>query len=39
MLTQWRKILPVVDDRGQLIGIVDRFDLLQAVAEPDIRRG
>jgi CBS-domain-containing membrane protein/PII-like signaling protein len=32
MLAQKRKILPVVDEQGQLIGIVDRFDLLQAIA-------
>jgi CBS domain-containing protein len=38
MLAQRRKILPVVDGQGQLIGIVDRFDLLQAIAEPDVQR-
>jgi CBS domain-containing protein len=32
MLAQKRKILPVVDEQGRLIGIVDRFDLLQAIA-------
>jgi CBS domain-containing protein len=32
MLAQRRKILPVVDAQGRLIGIVDRFDLLQAIA-------
>ena len=32
MLGQRRKILPVVDAQGRLIGIVDRFDLLQAIA-------
>jgi CBS-domain-containing membrane protein len=33
MLAQRRKILPVVDAQGRLLGIVDRFDLLQAIAE------
>jgi CBS-domain-containing membrane protein/PII-like signaling protein len=32
MLAQRRKILPVVDAQGRLLGIVDRFDLLQAIA-------
>jgi CBS domain-containing protein len=32
MLAQRHKILPVVDDTGRLIGAVDRFDLLQAMA-------
>ena len=32
MLAQKHKILPVVDEQGRLIGIVDRFDLLQAIA-------
>lgn len=32
MLAQKRKILPVVDEQGRLIGIVERFDLLQAIA-------
>jgi CBS domain-containing protein len=36
MLAQRRKILPVVDAQGQLMGIVDRFDLLQAIAQPDV---
>ena len=35
MLAQKRKILPVVDEQGRLIGIVDRFDLLQAIAGRD----
>jgi CBS domain-containing protein len=39
MLAQRRKILPVVDDQGRLIGIVDRFDLLQALAGQDIQPG
>jgi CBS domain-containing protein len=33
MLAQQRKILPVVDAAGRLLGVVDRFDLLQAVAQ------
>jgi CBS-domain-containing membrane protein/PII-like signaling protein len=32
MLAQRRKLLPVVDAQGRLLGIVDRFDLLQAIA-------
>ena len=32
MLARRHKILPVVDDVGRLIGVVDRFDLLQAIA-------
>jgi CBS domain-containing protein len=32
MLAQRHKILPVVDDRGRLVGAVDRADLLRAVA-------
>jgi CBS domain-containing protein len=32
MLARKFKILPVVDAQGQLLGIVDRFDLLQAIA-------
>jgi CBS-domain-containing membrane protein/PII-like signaling protein len=32
MLARKFKILPVVDEQGRLIGIVDRFDLLQAIA-------
>jgi CBS domain-containing protein len=32
MLAQRRKILPVVDAQGRLLGIVDRFDLLHAIA-------
>ncbi len=39
MLAQQRKILPVVDGQGRLIGIVDRFDLLQAIAEPGVQHG
>lgn len=35
MLAQRHKILPVVDDAGRLIGVVDRFDLLQAIARLD----
>jgi CBS domain-containing protein len=36
MLAQRRKILPVVDDQGRLIGVVDRYDLLQAIASRDV---
>ena len=32
MLARKHKILPVVDTEGRLIGIVDSFDLLQAIA-------
>ena len=32
MLARRLKILPVVDEAGRLIGAVDRFDLLQAIA-------
>jgi CBS-domain-containing membrane protein/PII-like signaling protein len=32
MLARKFKILPVVDEQGRLIGVVDRFDLLQAIA-------
>jgi CBS domain-containing protein len=32
MLAQKHKVLPVVDPEGRLIGIADRFDLLQAIA-------
>lgn len=32
MLTRKHKVLPVVDTEGRLIGIADRFDLLQAIA-------
>src|SRR5262249_14550080 len=32
MLARRHKILPVVDTDGRLIGIADRFDLLQAIA-------
>jgi CBS domain-containing protein len=35
MLARKHKILPVVDAEGRLIGIADRFDLLQAIAQPD----
>jgi CBS domain-containing protein len=35
MLSQKRKILPVVDEAGHLMGIVDRYDLLQAIAGGD----
>jgi CBS-domain-containing membrane protein len=37
MLARRHKILPVVDDAGRLIGVVDRFDLLQAIARLDDR--
>jgi CBS domain-containing protein len=39
MLAQRRKILPVVDEQGRLIGIVDRYDLLQAIAGQDVQYG
>ncbi len=39
MLAQRRKLLPVVDAQGRLIGIVDRFDLLQAIAASSESRG
>jgi CBS domain-containing protein len=32
MLACKPKILPLVDEEGRLIGIADRFDLLQAIA-------
>jgi CBS domain-containing protein len=32
MLARKLKLLPVVDAQGRLFGIVDRFDLLQAIA-------
>ncbi len=35
MLARKHKILPVVDEEGRLIGIADRFDLLQAIARLD----
>jgi len=35
MLARKHKILPVVDAEGRLLGIADRFDLLQAIARPD----
>ncbi|HXH08161.1 MAG TPA: DUF190 domain-containing protein [Alphaproteobacteria bacterium] len=39
MLAQRRKLLPVVDAQGRLLGIVDRFDLLQAIAASNESRG
>jgi CBS-domain-containing membrane protein len=38
MLSQKRKILPVVDEAGHLIGVIDRYDLLQAIAGGDALR-
>jgi CBS domain-containing protein len=39
MLARRRKILPVVDAEGRLLGIVDRFDLLQSITQgPDAQR-
>jgi len=35
MLAQRHKILPVADEAGRLIGAVDRFDLLRAIARLD----
>jgi predicted transcriptional regulator len=32
MVTQGRKLLPVVDDAGRLLGVVDRADLLHAAS-------
>jgi CBS domain-containing protein len=32
MLARRLKILPVVDEAGRLVGVVDRFDLLRAIA-------
>jgi CBS domain-containing protein len=37
MLARRRKIIPVVDGQGRVIGIVDRFDLLHAIAGPTQR--
>jgi CBS-domain-containing membrane protein len=39
MLAHRRKILPLVDAQGRLIGVVDRFDLLQAIAGPSASAG
>jgi CBS-domain-containing membrane protein len=39
MLALRRKILPVVEENERLIGIVDRFDLLRAIAGRDVPRG
>jgi CBS domain-containing protein/PII-like signaling protein len=38
MLAQRRKVLPVVDVQERLMGIVDRFDLLRAIAGRDVER-
>ena len=38
MLAQKHKVLPVVDTEGRLIGIADRFDLLQAIARIEDKR-
>ncbi len=35
MLARKHKLLPVVDKEGRLIGVADRFDLLQAIARLD----
>ena len=32
MVTHRRKILPVVDDAGRLLGVIDRADLLHAAS-------
>lgn len=34
MLRQGKKIVPVVDERGALVGMVDRADLLRVLVEP-----
>ncbi len=34
MLQQGKKIVPVVDERGALVGMVDRADLLRVLVEP-----
>jgi CBS domain-containing protein len=39
MLARRFKVLPVLDRQGQLLGIVDRFDLLQAIAGMSIPPG
>ncbi len=39
MITERRKLLPVVDAQGRLVGMVDRADLLRAVASPHEEHG
>lgn len=39
MATRGIKRLPVVDERGKLVGVVARLDILQRVADPQTRAG
>jgi CBS domain-containing protein len=35
MLTTRRKVLPITDAEGRLLGVVDRADLLSHLGDPD----